>query len=67
MRKFLFIISILLIVSFASEAKAEAINEPQHEDLDIKEMILSHIADSYEWHFLTWKGKDVSIPLPIIL
>lgn len=67
MRKFLFIISILMLVSFTSEAKAEAINEPQHEDLDIKEMILSHIADSYEWHFLTWKGKDVSIPLPIIL
>lgn len=34
---------------------------------DVKEMIMSHIADSHEWHFIKWKGKDISIPLPIIL
>ena len=29
--------------------------------------ILDHIADSYEWHIITYKGHHVSIPLPVIL
>ena len=30
------------------------------------EMIIEHIVDSHEWHILTWNGKPVSIPLPVI-
>lgn len=36
-------------------------------ELDVKNMIMSHIGDSYEWHFMKWKDKDIAIPLPIIL
>lgn len=36
-------------------------------EIDVKDMILSHISDSYEWHFMEWKGKNIAIPLPIIL
>tara|TARA_B100000945_G_scaffold43745_2_gene29903 strand:- start:1643 stop:2689 length:1047 start_codon:yes stop_codon:yes gene_type:complete len=31
------------------------------------DMIMHHILDAHEWHILDWKGKSVSIPLPIIL
>ena len=30
-------------------------------------MIMHHITDTHEWHVFDWKGKPVSIPLPIIL
>ena len=30
-------------------------------------MIMHHITDSHEWHILDWKGKHISIPLPIII
>lgn len=36
-------------------------------DIDVKDMILSHVSDLYEWHFMEWNGKDIAIPLPIIL
>ncbi len=62
--KILFI-TFVSLVFVASNLQA---NETEvKDDIDVKEMILSHIADSYEWHFLTWKEKDISIPLPIIL
>ena len=36
-------------------------------EFDAGEMIIEHIADSHEWHILTWNGHPVSIPLPVIL
>ena len=41
--------------------------ESEHEELDIKELILGHLADTYEWHIVTWNEKAISIPLPIII
>lgn len=29
--------------------------------------ILDHIADAYEWHIVTYEGRHISVPLPIIL
>ncbi len=29
--------------------------------------IFSHIADAHEWHIATYKGKHISLPLPVIL
>ena len=37
------------------------------EKLDIPEIVLEHLSDSYEWHIATFGGKSVSIPLPIIV
>ena len=34
---------------------------------DIREIIFSHILDSYEWHITEWKGRPVAIYLPVIL
>lgn len=31
------------------------------------DLIFGHIADAHEWHIITYKGKHISIPLPVIL
>jgi len=33
----------------------------------VRDMILEHTADSYSWHITTWRGRDISIPLPVIV
>lgn len=68
----LFTLSLLLsfINVTAQEAPTLSVAETNTEettDINVKEMIMSHIGDSYEWHFMKWKDKDISIPLPIIL
>ena len=30
-------------------------------------MIMHHILDAHEWHILDWRGRPLSIPLPIII
>ena len=35
--------------------------------IDIPEMVLEHLSDSYEWHIASYEGKSLSIPLPIIV
>ncbi|MBP3227298.1 MAG: F0F1 ATP synthase subunit A [Bacteroidaceae bacterium] len=42
----------------AAEEKAE---------IDVKEAVLGHMSDAYDWHITTWNGHHVSIPLPVIV
>lgn len=37
------------------------------EEVDVKEVVLEHIGDSYEWHIATIGERHISIPLPIIV
>ena len=37
------------------------------EALDIPEIVLEHLSDSYEWHSASYEGEHLSIPLPIIV
>ena len=37
------------------------------EALNIPEIVLEHLADSYEWHIASYQGKHLSIPLPVII
>lgn len=46
---------------YAAEAESE------EKGIDIPEIVLEHLADSYEWHIATYEGKHLSIPLPVIL
>lgn len=39
----------------------------EEEKLDAGKLIFDHILDSYDWHICTWKGKHISVYLPIIL
>lgn len=37
------------------------------EGVDVKEVVLGHIGDSYDWHITTIGDKHISIPLPVIV
>ena len=49
----------------AVEAAIEA--SEQGEELDVKQVVLSHIADSYEWHICSVGERHISVPLPVIV
>jgi len=42
-------------------------NSVEDGEFRAEEYIMDHIVDSYGWHIITFKRKDISIPLPIIL
>lgn len=77
-----FFVSCLLIVGlslifpvniYAEEHEPEGLQkveeelESAEEKFDAGELIFDHILDSYDWHICTWKGKHISIYLPIIV
>lgn len=74
-KRFNFILLLILSASFlvtnvsSQEALGNAVpsNEQQHEEIDVRELILEHLADTYEWHLFTINEEAISIPLPIIL
>lgn len=35
--------------------------------INVKEIVLEHLADTYDWHITTWQGHHISIPLPVLL
>ena len=54
------IAKILLFIFVFSSFAARA------EGVDVKEVVLGHIGDSYDWHITTIGEKHISIPLPVI-
>lgn len=59
---------ILLMLLAIMPAKSVAASEGHGDgELNIPEIVLEHLADSYEWHIATYEGKHLSIPLPIIV
>lgn len=48
----------------AQETQAE---KPEANPVDVKEILFSHIGDTYEWHIGTWGDVHLTIPLPIIV
>ncbi len=57
-----------------TEAVAEAVEASEHtesmaeeQELDVKTVVLDHIADSYEWHICTVGEHHVTVPLPVIV
>ena len=60
--------SLFLLLLFALLPLAAGAQEKGGgEKLDIPEIVLEHLSDSYEWHIATFGGKSVSIHLPIIV
>lgn len=39
----------------------------EEKEFDAKEMIMHHVKDAHDFHLWDWKGKPISIPLPVIL
>lgn len=61
--------SVLLLTVMGSQPLvAENAHEAQSEkELNVKELILDHLADAYEWHLTSFGDTHISIPLPIIV
>jgi F-type H+-transporting ATPase subunit a len=56
--------------TFLNPIDTFASNDDNHEveeKIDAGELIFDHILDSYDWHICTWKGKHISVCLPIIV
>ena len=45
----------------------QAHSEETHEGFDVTELILEHLADTYDWHIATFGHTHISIPLPVIV
>lgn len=56
-----FLYSLIILFSLCPKPAMAA------DELDIPEIVLEHLADSYEWHIASYQGKSLSIPLPVIL
>jgi F-type H+-transporting ATPase subunit a len=56
-------------MSFAQDSPAATGETAKKEapKLNPSKIILEHVADAHEFHFWTYHGKPVSIPLPVIL
>ena len=61
----LIVISLFLSTTLVFGNEEHAAGKP--EKIDVKELILEHLADSYTWHITKIGETDIAIPLPIIV
>lgn len=52
---------LLMWLCFLTPAKAAS------GEVDVQNIVFSHIQDAYTWHITEWNGKEISIPLPVIV
>lgn len=60
----LFILVVLALIPLVATANS---NKADDGKLDIPEIVLEHLSDSYDWHIATFGGKSISIHLPVIV
>lgn len=65
--KYIFILVCLFVIGSTSAYASDEHSSEAETDLNVKELILEHLADSYEWHVTTWGEHHISIPLPVIV
>lgn len=69
-RHFLYILLFVCMFWVGGSAYAAAAHDDSLDgklDLNVKELILDHLSDAYEWHITTIGENHISIPLPIIV
>ncbi len=66
-KKHLVPIVLALITLFTTSMPAFASKEDKSSSVDVKEIVLGHMSDAYEWHITTINDHAISIPLPIIV
>ena len=59
--------SICLLLMMALLPLSLWADEQKEETINIPEIVLEHLSDSYEWHIVSYGDKHLSIPLPIII
>lgn len=57
---------LLLCLAFLAGTSTQA-RAAEGEGVDVKEIVLGHMADAYEWHITTIGDSHISIPLPCIV
>lgn len=62
--KYILLLLLVFMPVLASSASEKADEEGE---LNIPEIVLEHLSDSYEWHIATYGDNHISIPLPIII
>lgn len=68
LRKILSLIAIFVFLSGAAVLANEPVSaEKPKEEINVKELILEHLADSYTWHITKIGETDIAIPLPVIV
>ena len=55
----LIVLLTLCVVPWAKAAEESEVN--------VQEIVFSHIQDAYTWHITEWNDKEIAIPLPIIV
>lgn len=63
---FLFMFAIVGIQPVLA-SEIEKIEVEKEHELNVKQLILDHLVDAYEWHITTFGKTHVSIPLPVIV
>ena len=63
-RLFTLFLFITLMGQLATPVQAST---PSDGKVDVKEIVLGHMSDAYEWHITTWNKHHVSVPLPVIV
>ena len=56
-----------LLLFFSAFAAARPAMAAEGDGVDVKEIVLGHMSDAYDWHITTWRGHHISIPLPVIV
>ena len=56
-----------MLLMLLPQASLHAQEPAAEEDLDVKEIVMGHIGDSYWWHICTFGDRDVSLYLPVIV
>jgi len=68
LRKIFSILAMFVLLSGSVVLANEQVPvEKPKEKLDVKELILEHLADSYTWHITKIGDTDIAIPLPVIV
>ncbi|MCE5204522.1 MAG: F0F1 ATP synthase subunit A [Porphyromonadaceae bacterium] len=70
MRQYSYIYGLLatfILLLSVSPLSAENSSTLPGKELNVREFILEHVADSYEWHVVGNGEKNLSVPLPVIL
>ncbi|MDO9154094.1 MAG: F0F1 ATP synthase subunit A [Paludibacter sp.] len=66
-RIFGLLLALLFLPSTLVEGSASSSDVNQESELNVKEFILHHVADAYEWHITRIGTKQITIPLPVIV
>ena len=58
---------VLALFMVTAPVRLSAHGEEAEQEIVVKDIVLDHISDSYEWHIGKFGERHVSIPLPVIL